>query len=1231
MRILQIRFKNLNSMFGEWEIDLTHPAYGDDGIFAITGPTGAGKSTILDALCLALYGRTPRLDSVNKTANELMSRQTGECLAEVTFETGSGRFRCHWAQHRARNRATGVLQHQRHEIVDVSNGVVLEHRIRDVAARVEVVIGMTFPQFTRSILLAQGGFAAFLQAGSDERAPVLEQITGTEIYSLISKAVHERRSDEVRTLETLEAALAGLDLLAPEAEAGLHAALAVLAERDVDLAAQIARRRSAIAWHEGIVALEKELEELALRRDRWQVRRAAFEPERKRLEAATLALELAADHRELAALRLAQASDLDALGQAREVLLVLTAAHAEGAAAERSRQAELVARTQEQQAAQPLLRQARELDLQLAKLDGPIEDRRAALAEGEADREKLVRRQDEDTKALEEARGTLAALEVRLEQTRADEGLVEHLAGLRERIDALQGHVARRAVLAGELASADEELAAATAHWQGQVAALGELEGVLQSCTGRLAGQKLLVEARLEGRTPADWRRLCAALVEGEGHLEQALETIRSLTAGRHLERELATRMEASSSGARALAASLEDLQRRQEALDRELELVETQMTLLRKIGALEEQRGGLRDQEPCPLCGALEHPYARGNVPAQDETLQRLSALRAERRSLARAISEGGVGLARLEKDLEQAAADRLACAGRIEEAGGRLCALGRTLSFEWKLTDKVAAEPELAALGAKLDGRLAQERTARERATGVLEAAEQAERETAGLQGSLERAREAHAVAGRETLTALHRQDTARQEVERRRQELDQTIVRCREALARLCGELAAYGVEAPDFEALPGVLDDLTARRDRRRAARRDQASCETGLAALEARTRQQAEGLVARAGDLERTRSQLAVLVLERQELARRRAEVFGQRLPDEEAQRLSSAMEDARSSQEAARRSLDGARASLDTHRQRLDELSGAIALRHPRLLTSEAGFAARLLAAGFSDEAAYGTACLDEADRRRLAERSRELSDEAAALAAQEGEKISRLAAQRERDLSREPLEALAASMELLIADQKALQQEIGGAQGKLRDNEDLKTTQLARAQARDAQRREYERWDRLHGLIGSSDGKKFRNFAQGLTFELMVGHANDQLRKMSDRYRLVRDPEKPLELNVVDNWQAGEIRSTKNLSGGECFQVSLALALGLSRMASLFLDEGFGTLDEEALESALSALAGLRQDGKLIGVISHVEALKERIGVQIRVTPISGGRSGLSGPGCREIAGKDP
>ena len=284
MRILGVRFKNLNSLMGEWHVDFTHPAYSSDGIFAITGPTGAGKTTILDAVCIGLYGRTPRLDKVTKSSNEIMSRQTGECFAEVTFETQKGRYRCHWSQHRARRRPEGELQQARHEIADADSGTVLESRLAQVGAAVEAATGMDFERFTRSMLLAQGGFAAFLQAPPDERAPILEQITGTKIYSLISMKVHERRTEERDKLELLQAELKGIQVLGLDEERGLQTSLEEKQSRETELAIHVEDLRKAALWLDRVAALEMETKELDKKLQENEKRRQAFAPEAKKLE-----------------------------------------------------------------------------------------------------------------------------------------------------------------------------------------------------------------------------------------------------------------------------------------------------------------------------------------------------------------------------------------------------------------------------------------------------------------------------------------------------------------------------------------------------------------------------------------------------------------------------------------------------------------------------------------------------------------------------------------------------------------------------------------------------------------------------------------------------------------------------------------------------------------------------------------------------------------------------------
>ena len=363
------------------------------------------------------------------------------------------------------------------------------------------------------------------------------------------------------------------------------------------------------------------------------------------------------------------------------------------------------------------------------------------------------------------------------------------------------------------------------------------------------------------------------------------------------------------------------------------------------------------------------------------------------------------------------------------------------------------------------------------------------------------------------------------------------------------------------------------------------------------------------------------------------LSASRRELFGEKNADHEEKRLAEEVDKAGKVLENAREDYGKIEKEISALKEKIASLQGKTDHRATELAQAEQRWRERIKKTGFENEAEYLSSRLSEEEREILAEKERSLIKEKTELDARRKDRSEALAAEREKNLTEESAETLKENIRAGDADLKQIMVDIGGIRKILSEDEKQRENQKERIKNIDAQKRECSRWDNLHQLIGSADGKKFRNFAQGLTFEMMTAHANRQLRKMTDRYLLIRDTAQPLELNVIDNYQAGEIRSTKNLSGGESFIVSLALALGLSQMASrnvrvdsLFLDEGFGTLDEDALETALETLAGLRQDGKLIGVISHVTALKERIGAQIQVIPETGGRSSLSGPGCRRI-----
>ena len=148
MKILSLRFENLNSLYGVWSIDFQHRDYTNNGLFAITGPTGAGKSTLLDAICLGLFGQTPRLKTISKSENEIMSRHCGHCFAEVVFAVGDKTYRSTWSQSRARQKPDGRLQEAKHELADASTGKIIEEKKSRTVAAIEAISHLNFQRFT---------------------------------------------------------------------------------------------------------------------------------------------------------------------------------------------------------------------------------------------------------------------------------------------------------------------------------------------------------------------------------------------------------------------------------------------------------------------------------------------------------------------------------------------------------------------------------------------------------------------------------------------------------------------------------------------------------------------------------------------------------------------------------------------------------------------------------------------------------------------------------------------------------------------------------------------------------------------------------------------------------------------------------------------------------------------------------------------------------------------------
>ncbi|MGL6070509.1 SbcC/MukB-like Walker B domain-containing protein, partial [Craterilacuibacter sp.] len=308
-------------------------------------------------------------------------------------------------------------------------------------------------------------------------------------------------------------------------------------------------------------------------------------------------------------------------------------------------------------------------------------------------------------------------------------------------------------------------------------------------------------------------------------------------------------------------------------------------------------------------------------------------------------------------------------------------------------------------------------------------------------------------------------------------------------------------------------------------------------------------------------------------------------------------------------------SMDAVAHALATLFGQQGQLAVDAARQHTVLDTAAKSWLAALAGSVFADAAGFLAALLPPDERQRLlALREQLAKDHLQATALLKSAQHARTALEA-APLGVLALEALEAQLATLLQARQDLALQQGGISVRLAEDAARRQKQQALLRQIDVQAADVELWQRLDGLIGSARGDKFRKFAQGLTLDHLVYLANRQLQRLHGRYLLQRKDAGELELEIVDSWQGDAARDTRTLSGGESFLVSLALALALSDLVShktsidsLFLDEGFGTLDAETLELALDALDSLNASGKMIGVISHVDAMKERILLQIRV-----------------------
>lgn len=1243
MRILAIRGYNLASLSDKFEIDLTVPPLSGTGLFAIVGETGAGKSTILDALCLALYGEYPRSRggaaerSADPSGEEvtagnpsnILRRGTGRGYAEVDFVAQDGlAYRVRWEVQRARGKANGRLQDARRSIERRDGSGAVATGKRDVLAAVERLTGLTFEQFRRTVLLAQGEFDAFLLAGEKERSDLLERVTGTGIYSAISMRVHEETATRKRAVEDLDKARGFVAVLG---EAEREAMLAETADKRVQLAegeARLAEAALQLKHASDIGAARHSLAAAAMELAAARQRQAAAGDDRARmaeLDAARPLRPMVEAHAKAQGLAAAQEMARATAAEAAET----ATRHLAGLESEAaSLQAAASAAAADIARWQPLWTEATALDLDVAaaareaaQTDKALADARANLATRRKQVADIADRRvgiEADVRALSSdlaAGAAHAALAAAIQRV---DTLVGDYAGLSRRLEETSVALAR---CDSDAKALDDRIAATEARWR--------LED----------GKKAEIAARIAERRQA-WQRMDAAALAAR---DDALSVLARQAASAH---EAAVRRDEARAGeersrraADAAARELEAAAHDRSGAETSLEGERRARAELQHMGDLAEAtaseqaarlRAALAEGEPCPVCGAREHPFAHDDVAAQFAAALRQRTAAIEKRI---AVAEARITAAR---GLMAVAEARSTEALRARAAAGEQAA---------------AAARQLAELSPPMwDGAARLGLAAASRHDGEAVAAEVLQSLIAEIEGQNRLARQGRAKAdalrheieslrqGEEQLTAAMAGEAEALEKDRgeragltaRKAELDVTRRMLVEQIGaveqELAPHLAAAGLAVADL-----ARNAKSARRHLRTLVDRHAALAEAherqvnALKLIEPELRAAKDGLNAAevAGQEAATADESCRLAHTR--LREARAARLGGEATEAHRNRFMAAATDARKALEAIRPAHDEAR--LAAERGRTTEAMTAQAARRAadEVAASASAFVEAAATLGLDQEKARALLAVPESDVAALATRLAALDRSVAAAESvhqtREGDLAARLAAGAEMDVAalqalKEAFAERAAAIDQLKARLTAIGLELE-RDDRERGRVDALTRELEAAKV------DYVVWAAVAEAIGSADGSKFRRFAQGVTLGHLVRLANVQLQVLNSRYALLGGTTSDLSIDVLDRDMGEEVRHPRSLSGGERFLVSLALALALSGLEgrqsfvdTLFIDEGFGVLDRETLDMAVDALETLQGQGRKVGVVTHAASMIDRIAVQVRVEKRGGGRS---------------
>ena len=1228
MKLLSIRLKNLNSLKGEVFLSFEEAPLKNCGLFLISGSTGAGKSTILDAITLGLFGEVPRFQDMSGKDKEhkIVTYGATDAFSEVTFKSGQEVYRAKWSIGRiSQGKNKGKFQNSKRELVQLADnqqsGQVLATKKTEVNTLVEQLLnGLNFKRFIRSVLLAQGDFAEFLKNVQD-RAEILERITNSERYSEISSAAFERHKLAEAQLEQLQKQCANVALLSLEEQEELAEKRQQLEAVQKAKEAQIKVLQQQLQQLQQLAQLEAEAEQIEQLQQQLMADWEVAQPQLQALQQHQQAAVYQADLEQLEDLQKQE----NGLANALERLSV----------EEKNTQQQLHDLEQKERGLKEKLEEAQAayqvFDQNYARvvaLDSNIDNQLHNYRELEEKKEALHLK-------IQEKESTIEQLEQQQKKARQQQEDLKKW---------LEDHAHHAPLLETVII---EKLQLEQNNWADSQKALKSIEDTQQTLQTNQQQAKqqqqqlqkeLTIAQNKQAQFQTAYQQICTkerldVLQSHEEHLELIkhsyqdldgmLEVLETIEEERKMHYGLLNDLMKQEEEIEGQQGALEQLDGAFLSNEFELERAKKNKLYYAEVyqarqeqNSLSDLRGALKEGEKCPLCFSTEQPFRTEQVDisfALQKAATDLKTAEAKYEQLDKQYREIVNSALLANRLLQEAQKKKEQIQQEIEQVEGRISRLLEQYAVPSGLVihQKQALQAQIAQTNATIKHYQQLETQLKEcKRQEQIQIAEQE-----SLQKQLQ----------------LLRKQVEQQQVEQEKLALDQQNHEDKIAahLKTIQQILLPFGLTEKSQKAVQQLEQYKTKYKQQLEAEQQEANQLEK----LQQQIKNDRERLLDWIKEEKDLQVVLANCKTQLQAFRAERQELFAGDSVDAAKNAHIQQLETLQKAQQELLQSIQQQQQLQASCKGKIKVTQEQIAQVKHQLTEKTTVLTQRLEAANLGDIEHLRELLLEEDKVVEYDKLSTNLQ--------QQQQRLSQQQERNQQDLKQQkalvaPIEQhadeLGSNLAIQEEERTAKLQQLGAIKEKLEQHA-LQQQQHAQLLESIAQhQKEVARWELLHRLIGSKNGKKFSRFAQSITLKKLVRLANIHLGTfLNQRYYLetrlenlenTKDTEL-LEIDIVDTFQLNNKRPLNTLSGGESFLASLSLALALSDLAagranieSLFIDEGFGSLDTDTLQMAIRALQTLESQGKTVGIISHVEKLKQSIDTQIQVVKKGGGYS---------------